>query len=206
VAGADRIDADLRRCSPCTQSTARTQRFPSDGRLPRQRISERALRRQAVGRKNSLFVGSDDGACPNAVFTSLLASCRMHDIEPWAYLRDLLCLLPRYPKHRALELAPAYWNLTQQRDASSTCFAVRVPKNCADDPAIMDQTGHESLTTVHGTIGERRSGRSPRVRSSAFWFCSYRRMARNRPTTSRSTVRAPRSPPSAATECSSFGC
>jgi transposase len=93
------------------------QRFLSDGRLPLDNnISERELRRQAVGRKNWLFVGSDDGARANAVFTSLLASCRMHDIEPWAYLRDLLCLLPRYPKHRALELAPAYWKLTQQRE------------------------------------------------------------------------------------------
>jgi transposase len=33
----------------------------------------------------------------------------MHGIEPWSYLRDLFCLLPRWPAHRALELAPAYW-------------------------------------------------------------------------------------------------
>ena len=92
-------------------------RFLSDGRLPLDNnISERELRRQAVGRKNWLFVGSDDGARANAVFTSLLASCRMHDLEPWAYLRDLLCLLPRHPKHRVLELAPAYWKLALERD------------------------------------------------------------------------------------------
>ena len=77
--------------------------------------SERELRRQAVGRKNWLFVGSDDGARSNAVFTSLLASCRMHDVEPWSYLRDLLCLLPGHPKHRVLELAPAYWRATCER-------------------------------------------------------------------------------------------
>ena len=40
----------------------------------------------------------------------------MHDLEPWAYLRDLLCLLPRHPKHRVLELAPAYWKLALERD------------------------------------------------------------------------------------------
>ena len=39
----------------------------------------------------------------------------MHDIEPWAYLRDLFCLLPSHPKHRVLELAPAYWSITVQR-------------------------------------------------------------------------------------------
>jgi transposase len=86
------------------------QRFLSDGRLPlHNNVSERALRRQAVGRKNWLFVGSDSGAEANAAFTSLLASCGMHGIEPWSYLRDLFCLLPRWPAHRALELAPAYW-------------------------------------------------------------------------------------------------
>ncbi len=36
----------------------------------------------------------DDGARANGVFTSLLASCRMLGLEPWSYLRDLLCLLP----------------------------------------------------------------------------------------------------------------
>jgi hypothetical protein len=88
-------------------------RFLRVGRLPLDNnVSERELRRQAVGRKNWLFVGSDDGGHVNSVFTSLLASCRMHEIEPWAYLRDLLCLLPRWPKHRVLELAPVNWRAT----------------------------------------------------------------------------------------------
>lgn len=92
-------------------------RFLDDGRLPLDNnISERALRRQAVGRKNWLFVGSDDGAQTNAAFTSLLASCRMLDVEPWAYLRDIFCLLPTWPKHRLLELAPAYWTATVSTD------------------------------------------------------------------------------------------
>ena len=91
------------------------QRFVEDGRLPiHNNISERELRRQAVGRKNWLFVGSDDGARANATFTSLLASCRMLGIEPWSYLRDLLCLLPSWPVHRVLELAPAYWLQTRE--------------------------------------------------------------------------------------------
>lgn len=91
-------------------------RFLSDGRLPiHNNISELNLRRQAVGRKNWLFVGSDDGARVNAVFTSLLASCRMLDVEPWAYLRDLFCLLPNWPKHRLLELAPVNWQATAER-------------------------------------------------------------------------------------------
>lgn len=92
-------------------------RFLEDGRLPiGNDISERELRRQAVGRKNWLFVGSDDGARVNAVFTSLLASCRMSGVEPWSYMRDLLCLLPRWPKHRLLDLAPVHWSATAERE------------------------------------------------------------------------------------------
>ena len=70
----------------------------------------------AVGRKNWLFVGSDDGAHTNAAFTSLLASCRMMNVEPWAYLRDIFCLLPKWPSHRLLELAPVHWAATVASD------------------------------------------------------------------------------------------
>lgn len=84
--------------------------FLEDGRLPmHNNVSERELRRQAVGRKNWLFIGSKDGAEANTTFVTLLASCKLHQVEPWAYLRDLLCLLPSWPVHRVLELAPAYW-------------------------------------------------------------------------------------------------
>ncbi len=88
-------------------------RFLDDGRLPiHNNISERSLRREVLGRRNWLFVGSDDGAEVNTIFVSLLASCRLHGIEPLGYMRDLLCLLPRWPPERMLELAPAYWKQT----------------------------------------------------------------------------------------------
>jgi len=91
-------------------------RFLDDGRLPLDNnISERELRRQAVGRKNWIFLGSDNGGRINSVFTSLLASCRMLGIEPWSYLRDLLCLLPDWPVHEILALAPVNWEATRER-------------------------------------------------------------------------------------------
>jgi transposase len=91
-------------------------RFLEDGRLPlHNNVSELNLRRQVLGRRNWLFVGSDDGGDVNAVFVSLLASCRLHEIEPLGYMRDLLCLLPRWPRHRVLELAPAYWSKTLEQ-------------------------------------------------------------------------------------------
>jgi hypothetical protein len=92
-------------------------RFLEGGRLPvHNNISELNLRRQAVGRKNWLFVGSDEGGAVNAAFTSLLASCRLHDLEPWSYMRDILCLLPSWPVHRVLELAPVNWPTTRERE------------------------------------------------------------------------------------------
>lgn len=100
-------------------------RFLDDGRLPmHNNISELNLRREVVGRKNWLFVGSDDGGDVNATFVSLLASCSLHKIEPFVYMRDLLCLLPRWPSHRVLELAPAYWReTTEKREAQEALDA-----------------------------------------------------------------------------------
>lgn len=77
---------------------------------------ERSGPRSTWVRQRDFFVGSDDGGAVNALFTSLLASCRLCDVEPWTYLRDILCLLPRWPEHRLLDLAPVAWNKARQRD------------------------------------------------------------------------------------------
>lgn len=69
----------------------------------------------AVAERLQNFVGSEDGALANTVFLSLIASCQMHGIEPWAYLRDLFYLLPDWPRSRVLELAPAYWKQTLEK-------------------------------------------------------------------------------------------
>lgn len=91
-------------------------RFLADPRLPiHNNISELHLRRQAVGRKNWLFVGSEEGGHVNTDFVSLLASCAMLRIEPWAYLRELLCLLPGWSHRQLLDLAPANWAATVAR-------------------------------------------------------------------------------------------
>ena len=90
-------------------------RFLDDARLPLcNNISERSLRREVVGRRNWMFIGNDDAGEVNTVFVSLLASCQLHGIEPWSYLRDLFCLLPSWPRRRVLDLAPARWQTTLQ--------------------------------------------------------------------------------------------
>ena len=102
-------------------------RFLDDGRLPaHNNISELNLRRQVLGRRNWLFVGSDDGAAVNTVFVSLLASARLHGIEPQGYLRDLFCLLRTWPSARLLELAPAYWQQTLEKPETQQKLAANV--------------------------------------------------------------------------------
>ena len=66
-------------------------RFLYDGMLRLDNnISELELRRLVVGRKNWLFCGSDNGAEWAATAVSLIASCEMLGIEPWAYIKDVL--------------------------------------------------------------------------------------------------------------------
>jgi len=89
--------------------------YLEDGRLEmHNNFSELQLRHQAVGRRNWIFLGSEDGGEWNCVFTSLIASCSLHGIEPWAYIRDILVLLPDWPRDRMLELSPKFWNQTLQ--------------------------------------------------------------------------------------------
>jgi transposase len=108
------------------QETA-LRRFLEDGRVPmHNNLSERELRREAVGRKNWLFLGSDDGGDVNATFVTLLASCQRHGIEPVAYLRDLLCLLPDWKVHEVLDLAPVNWPATSQREDVRQLLAANI--------------------------------------------------------------------------------
>lgn len=99
-------------------------RFLDDGRLPAtNNISERQLRRQAVGRKNWIFLGSDDGAEVNTTFSTLIASCHFNDIEPEAYLREVMCLLPDWPSSRILDLAPCNWKQTREQPEAQQLIA-----------------------------------------------------------------------------------
>ena len=91
-------------------------RFLDDGLLRLDNnLAELELRREKVGAKNWLYCGSDDGAHWNSVVVSLVASCQLHGIEPWAYMRDLLTLLPSWPAKHVLALAPKHWNETRQQ-------------------------------------------------------------------------------------------
>jgi transposase len=76
--------------------------------------SERALRTVAVGRKNWMFAGSDEGGRRAANFYTLIASAKANGVEPFAYLRSLFELLPTWPTGRLHELWPAAWKARYQ--------------------------------------------------------------------------------------------
>jgi hypothetical protein len=69
-------------------------RYTEDGRLTiDNNVSERTLRHQAIGRKNWLFLGSQQAGPRAAILFSVLAGAKRHRIEPWAYLHEILLRL-----------------------------------------------------------------------------------------------------------------
>jgi transposase len=85
-------------------------RFLDDGRVEiDSNIVERAIRPLALGRKNHLFAGSDGGAEHWAVLASLIATCKLNDIDPEAYLVDVITrIVGGHPNSRLDDLLP--WN------------------------------------------------------------------------------------------------
>jgi transposase len=91
-------------------------RFLDDGRLRLENNSaERELRSIATGRRSWLFMGSDDHAQAAANIFSLVASCRLHDLDVETYFAEIIRVMPYWPRDRYLELAPRYWARTRAR-------------------------------------------------------------------------------------------
>jgi hypothetical protein len=100
----------------CVRQKDALMRFLDDGALEMtNNRSERQLRRIACGRKAWLFVGSDDHGQASGNLLTLIASARLHKLDPEVYLRDVFRVLPHWPRGRYLELAPRYWRITRAR-------------------------------------------------------------------------------------------
>jgi len=85
-------------------------RFLDDGRLcMSNNAAERELRAVAVGRRNWTFAGSDEGGRRAAAIYTLVASAKLNDIDPQAWLADVLARLPDHPAKRIHELLPWNW-------------------------------------------------------------------------------------------------
>ncbi|HKE92189.1 MAG TPA: IS66 family transposase [Gemmatimonadales bacterium] len=93
-----------------TNQWAALQRFAEDGRLAADNNrAENQLRLVAVGRKNWLFAGSFEGARRAALLYSLVQSCKLVDVPPFAYLKDVLIRVATHPHRLIHELTPKAW-------------------------------------------------------------------------------------------------
>lgn len=85
-------------------------RYFDDGRLAiDNNPAERALRGIAIGRKNYLFAGSDRGGQRAAAMYSLIETAKLNDLDPEAYLRDVLTRIADHPINRVADLLPWNW-------------------------------------------------------------------------------------------------
>jgi transposase len=93
-------------------------------------LSERTLRMVVIGRKNYMFAGSEAGAWRAAIIYSLVASCKLNDIDPFGYFRDVLRRVSTHPAGKIDELLPGQWKkLNSEADAGlggETAKTVRV--------------------------------------------------------------------------------
>ena len=86
-------------------------RFLSDGRIClTNNAAERALRGIAIGRKNWLFAGSDRGGERAAAMYTLIATAKLNNVDPQAWLADVLRRIADHPARRLNELLPWNWH------------------------------------------------------------------------------------------------
>ena len=78
-------------------------------------LVENGIRPTAIGKKNWLFFGSEESGTRNAAVFTLIQNCKMHGIEPCAYLKDVLERLPHMTNHQVSDLTPLKWKQERQR-------------------------------------------------------------------------------------------
>jgi hypothetical protein len=105
-------------------------RFLDDGRIClSNNAAERAVRGIALGRKSWLFCGSDRGGDRAAVMYSLIVTAKMNDVDPQAWLADVLARIAAHPHQRLDELLP--WI-----GATETSKSIRQPEYLSDRYAV----------------------------------------------------------------------
>jgi transposase len=77
-------------------------------------LVENAIRPTAIGKKNWLFFGSEEAGERSAVIYTLVANCRMHGVEPYTYLKDVLERLPAATNQTVAQLTPLNWKKARQ--------------------------------------------------------------------------------------------
>ena len=94
-------------------------RFVDDGRIClTNNAAERALRGFALGRKSWLFAGSERGADRAALMATLIMTAKLNDVDPQAWLADVLDRIASTPQGRLKELLPWEWKKTPVQSAA----------------------------------------------------------------------------------------
>jgi transposase len=89
--------------------------FLNDGQLEiDNNLIENSIRPTAIGKKNFLFFGADQAGWRSAVIYSIVETCRRLEIEPMAYLTDVLQRIPSMTTSQLPELLPAQWKQDRQ--------------------------------------------------------------------------------------------
>ena len=95
-------------------------RFLDDGRLcMSNNAAERAVRGIAVGRKNWTFCGSDSGGDRAAAMFTLIETCKLNDVDPHAWLADVLARIADHPAKKTGDLLPWNWKAARAQTAQT---------------------------------------------------------------------------------------
>jgi transposase len=95
-------------------------RFLDDGRIClTNNAAERALRGIALGRRAWLFAGSDRGGERAAAMYTLIATAKLNDINPQAWLADVLNRIADHPASRLHQLLPWHWKTSNHQAAAA---------------------------------------------------------------------------------------
>lgn len=71
---------------------------------------ENAIRPVAIGRKNYLFAGSHEAAKRSAMLYSLMGTCKLHEINPSVWMKDVLRRIATHPVNQVSKLLPQHWS------------------------------------------------------------------------------------------------
>ncbi len=78
-------------------------------------LVENAIRPTALGKKNWLFIGEAEAGDRSAIIYTVIESCRRRNLDPYAYLKDVLTRLPQMTNKQVPELLPACWGKPTQQ-------------------------------------------------------------------------------------------
>lgn len=82
-------------------------------------LAEQEMKTVAIGRKNWLFMGSDNGGEQAEVLLSIVSTCKRHQVNPWNYLYDIIIRLTENPDQDLEQLLPNNWKPKYLPNASA---------------------------------------------------------------------------------------